>query len=339
MRDLILSAIETLKKDRSSQCWVRPIGGTPSPDQHQFVLFLKPEVLMTGVRFDLVLDLVLNSLAKWNVNVGAVRILSGGYLKAHNLMGRHYGVINRISREGRRALTAEAEQKLVELFQDPLRMGAPVLGGHEFLAQRPDFSPASICTVSDNVGATKLGGGSYALSIKVVGKPYLVLNAFHPQQLEPYYGPDAVLPVFECTSKTPWKDLRQKMTGATNPLKADPASIRGQLLARQQELGMEDVSQGANGIHLSAGPLEGMVELTRFFSDEESGRKLESSGTAFGTLLANEGLSAKTIESFADNPSALLDGKPVTSFDMTEEMDALPAAGKLAKAFAGQAKK
>lgn len=336
MQDDILQAIEKVITTTDEQLWVVENDKPPKETLNQFVVFLKPEVLDTksGVNLKGILDLVLGSLPRWNVEVRNVRVLGGSYLERHNLMGRHYGVINQISREGRSALTADAEKNLQELFKDQIAEGAEVLGGHQFLEAQPDFSAAATCTISDNLGVTKLGGGSYATPVKVLGKPYVILNAFHPQQLVPFYSDGIAIPVLECVSSTPWKELRQKLTGATNPLKAVKGSIRQQFLANKEKLGLMDVSQGANGIHLSAGPLEGMVELVRFMADEDAGHTVPIKSTAFGQLLESRGMTEGHIADLAMNPDLAGDEGPTSAFDLTEEIDAVDAADLLLKASA-----
>ena len=80
------------------------------------------------------------------------------------------------------------------------------------------------------------------------------------------------------------------------------------MLARKDEFKLKEVTQGSNGVHLSAGPLEGMVELKRFFTDHESGETLELTDTLFGAQLAASGLSADGIASLATNPELEVDG-------------------------------
>ncbi len=55
---------------------------------HQFIFFLKPEVTSTtsGVDTAKVLEVALKALSDFNVDVGAVRVLSGEYLDKHDLM-------------------------------------------------------------------------------------------------------------------------------------------------------------------------------------------------------------------------------------------------------------
>ena len=63
--------------------------------------------------------------------------------------------------------------------------------------------------------------------------------------------------------KLAWADFRDKVIGATNPLKAAPNSLRGILCARWEELGLPAKPFGAdNGFHASASPLEAAYEMS-----------------------------------------------------------------------------
>ncbi len=156
-----------------------------------------------------------------------------------------------------------------------------------------------------------------------------MLNPFHPFQLEPYYAPDSAIIVLACLAAQPWAELRQRLAGATDPLHAAAGSLRNLFLTQKERLGLADVSRGANGIHLSAGPLEGMVEVQRFFSDHESGLEVPAADTAFGRRLARNGMDQARILQLAGNPNLAFDGREVSAFDLTEEMDAVPAAAAL----------
>jgi len=78
---------------------------------------------------------------------------------------------------------------------------------------------------------------------------------------------------------------------------------------------------------MSAGPLEGLVELQRFFTDHEaSPQKLAFENFAFGNLLLHSGTQPDRIVGLAQNPDLSRDGKNISAFDLTEEKDALEAA-------------
>lgn len=314
------------------QVWVQPYQRPESSEAHQFVLFLKPEATDTrgGVRLDRVLDLVGECLDTFGVNPRAARALPAAYLADHSIMDQHYGVINRISKTGESALTEEAAQNLKKEFAEDLAAGARVLGGHQFLEAVPDFSALALTTLNDNLGTRKLGGGSYAMRLHVLGNRYILLNPFHAYQLVPFTTPGRAILVLECVSNRDWSDLRGKLTGATDPAKAAEGSIRQRLLANKKYFGMKEVNQGNNGIHLSAGPLEGMVEVRRFFTDHERGGNLAWEDTAFGSALLAKGLDEARVSELATNPVITWNGSSGSAFDLTEERNATDALERLA---------
>lgn len=315
--------------ENPSQVWISPYTAPPTTAEHQFVLFLKPEATAVheGVQLDKILGLVFERLNAFGVTLHAARALPAAYLEAHAVMDNHYGVINRISKQGVEALTDDARAKLEKHFAEALAAGARVLGGHQFLAEQPAFSALALSTLNDNLGTTKLGGGSYAMTLNVLGQHYILLNPFHAYQLVPYTTPGRAILVFEGRSTRDWAELRGTLTGSTDPAKAKPESIRAALRVGKEALGLKEVSQGMNGIHLSAGPLEGMVELKRFFSDPEAGQTLDWSDLAFGRALASKGLDP---DALAQNPDLERGGRAVSAFDLTEECNAVDALGLLA---------
>jgi Nucleoside diphosphate kinase len=300
---------------------------------NQAVLFLKPEVTAVNLGVDVkrVIQIVLDSLAHYDVQVGAVRILNSEYLRQYGIMDQHYGVINRISREGRAALSDDARSALEREYQEDLASGATVLGGHQFLNQFPTFSPFALNVLSDNQGTKKLAGGTYCIRVSISGSVYLILNPFHSFQLEHFTAPGKAIVVMEALTNTSWQALRRSLIGATDPYKAEEGSIRRTFLEEKQMLGIAEVSQGANGIHLSAGPLEGMVEFQRFFSDYSYSKWINVSSTVFGHVLIERSVPVHVIEAFGSNPSIQQHGRLVSLFDLTEEADAVIAAEVLSK--------
>lgn len=304
----------------------------PENDQaHQFLLFLKPEVtaVHAGVNLEAVLKMVLERLTAFECTLHALRILPSAYLAKYAILDQHYGVINAISKQGEAALTEKARSNLQREFAADLDNGAQVLGGHQFLQAQPEFTPLTLCTLSDNLGTTKLGGGSYCMRISMQGQIYLILNPFHAFQLVPYTTPGRAIIAIEGRSTRDWQVLRSELTGSTNPATAKPGSIRAELLARKDEFQLKEVSQGSNGVHLSAGPLEGMVELQRFFSDHLLDKTLQFTDTVFGAQLLAAGLSPEAIQALASNPEMTVNGQSVSAFDLTEEVNASDALQRL----------
>lgn len=313
----------TATGEKPSDVLVQPYNTNNAADnEHQFVFFWKPEVTADydGVNVSATVDLFLQKLTDAGVTLGGVRVVNGPFLDAHDIMVAHYGVISAISKNGVSAITEAAKAKLAEVNVD----GAEVLGGHQFLAAVPAFNPLSLNIVNDNLGTTRLAGGTYAMKIKVGGKKYLVLNPFHAYQLVPYTAPGHGLIIAEGRSTRSWKDLRDNVCGATNPEKANAGSIRNTLLQKRDELGLKVVDQGTNGCHMSAGPLEAMVELRRFFGPDK-----DFANTSFGKQLLAAGATEASLAKFAANENVQAEGKSVSAFDATEEVNAVDAVNTL----------
>jgi len=319
----IIDAFQKVTAENSTigSIWVKPYTPPTNPNINQFLFFLKPEATAAheGVKVKECLELALNTLTSAGVQLGAVRVVGGKYLDQHDIMVQHYGVISKISKEGLAAISDTAKEVLHKTFAEELKAGAEVFGGHQFLAKFKQFNPYTLLIVNDNLGTTRLAGGTYLMKIKVLGKPYLVLNPFHSFQLVPYTTPGNAIIVFEGLSTLSWADLRNKLAGVTDPSAALPGSVRNQFLVNKAALGLKDVDKGSNGIHLSAGPLEGLVELQRFFSDHDSKKHIPYGSFAFGAYLKSKGASDETISKFASNPDFIKDGKKVSLFDLTEE--------------------
>jgi nucleoside diphosphate kinase len=284
---------------------------------------LKPEAtaVSEGVKLEKIIELSTKAITDAGVTLGAIRVVGGPYLEKHNTMVEHYGVISKISKEGESAISDTARENLKnnENLKEFVNSKAEVIGGHDFLKRFDKFTPFSLLVLNDNLGTTRLAGGTYAMKVKVLGKPFIVLNPFHAYQVVPYTTEGNAIIVFEGQSKKSWADLRNKVSGVTDPTAAEEGSIRNLFLKSKSDLGLKDVDKGTNGVHLSAGPLEGMVELQRFFSDRDSGKDVPYSATAFGAYLQSKGLSEDDVKKVATNPDVNKDGKKVSLFDLTEE--------------------
>ena len=297
-----------------------------APAGNEFVIFSKPELGRLSVEdTERVWDLFASSLSAYGVTVHDRVVLTGAELESRGLMAEHYGVINKISRLGRPALTESAEQELVDQYAAELDSGALVLGGHQFLSDYPGFSPYSLGVLFANLSVGRLGPGTYAGVVTVDGQPVVILNGFHPRQLSFFTADDTLCAFLHCSSATAWESLRNDMIGTTDPAKADAGSIRGTLFADPSAFGLAVVSYNFNGVHMSAGPLEGLAELKRFFGGSYG-------DWTFASALASAGVSTDSLAALADNPTLEAGGERGSAFDLTEAMDAEPAAALLAKA-------
>jgi hypothetical protein len=295
---------------------------------HEAIFFVKPEISATpGVQLSKILDLIGRKFQDFSVELCGLSVLGSSYLRKYNLIGQHYGVINSISQRGIAALTPAVLGDIKKFYAKEFEGGATMLGGHQFLEAYPFFSPRSLAVLWDALGSTsrKFAPGTYGVAINVEAKPHIVLNGFHPHQLNHFNDDCRSIIVMVVRSDVHWATLREALVGDTDPLKAKPESLRRMLLERQVEFRIPVINKGSNGIHLSAGPLEGMVEVIRFCSDHSSARLLGPWDTCFGRMLIAAGLDVAEIEELSENPEVLVKGKALRAFDATENMDAAVA--------------
>ena len=301
--------------------------------KNEYLLFLKPEITMPSdtIRLESVIDLILEQMDAFGFVIHDVRILAATYLEAFNLIDQHYGVISLVSNQGLNAMTDGAKERFRD-FYGVEADASNVLGGMEFLRKYPYFNFHSLDCMWQNSENLKLASGTYVEKLRIDQEVVYVLNAFHPKQLRHFTEPGRSIVLFNISGDRPWKEARESFAGATDPRKAVEGSLRRLLMERKVELGIPDVSQSFNGIHLSAGPVEALIELHRFDTDHSSPEgEADFKDFSFGKEL---------IRTFGEIPEALLnnetlevDGKSITVFDLTENLDSNEALLLLQKCF------
>jgi hypothetical protein len=336
----VANEVEAIRSGRTNAAHLASFEAAGDPLLLEGVLFLKPEATMPGVALGALLNTLADYIEQWDLQLGGVSVLGAEYLKEHDIIARHYGVINSISRTGPTALGAAAQAKLREFFGSELDAGAEVVGAHQYLEKHPQRTAAELNDLVDKLGFKKLAPGTYALKYEHEGTTTLLLNAFHPQQLEHFTasGRSIVVLALRAPATRPemWKALRNEMLGPTDPAAGVAGAMRRVFLERSAELGLGEVNRGTNVVHFSAGPLEGMVETVRYFSDYESGILLSYNATCFAGLLRAAGVSGNDVEWLATNPNLALGDKQISAFDATEELDPQPAVEVLQQGLAAR---
>src|SRR6266542_4171750 len=327
MRMEVAPLAKALADAKSNHRFVEVAAYDPSSAfaQNEYCLFIKPELTDDAVRFERAAAMILEKVCSFGHTVVAGAAMDAEYMERHHVIEEHYGVINVISRLGREALSDAANATLIAKFASDLERGMLVLGAHQFLCEYPFFTPKALAIFFDNLGSVKLGGGTHSARANMNGQAVLILNGFHPEQLERYIAPGSAIVALAIRAESSWKSIRNELTGSTHPDAAASSSIRGDLFARREYFGLKEVTAGSNGVHVSAGPLEGMLEVCRYLSNLDEQRR-ELINTTFGRLLIRAGLGGDQVAQLSANPTVELDGRRVSVFDLTEEMDASPAA-------------
>lgn len=300
---------------------------------HEFLFFIKPELLLDTPGLDTcqILEMISDKIISFGLSVKNVRVLSAGYLSKHGIIAQHYGVINQIASNAKTAVSEGAKQTFETIFGEPFS-SAPVLGGLEIIEHFPEFSPASLDYLWQNTKAEKLAGGTYAGSIMLDGEPIYLVNGFHARQLEHFTKPGRSIVAITLTGDIDWIEARQSFIGATSPNDARTGSIRRTLLDNMKNYGLKAVNSSWNGVHLSAGPIEGLSELIRYQSDFETQSILTPQDFSFGRELVEKFGIEKTA-SILKNPNVETPDGNISVFDLTEEKNASEAHQLLRNAF------
>lgn len=288
---------------------------------NEFLFFIKPEICMksASIKLEEILTMMLTKINEQGLKIKNILALSAHYLKQYDIIAQHYGIINAIARDASASLTQQAKAKFETLFGIPFA-GANVLGGIEFASRFPELSASAIDYLWQNAAVEKLGGGAYAGLVKIDGLPVYLVNGFHPRQLEHFVDEGRAIIAMTLCGNTSWADARNKLIGKTNPKDAADGSIRKTLLENKDEYGLPAVSSSWNGVHLSAGPLEGLIELIRYNSNFETGKIMTANDFMFGKSLS-ENYSKEQLEIIMSNPEIVYKGEKISLFDLTEEIN------------------
>jgi hypothetical protein len=318
---LIRKITENIQLAREEKITYDVFCENPLTDQqnHEFLFFIKPEI--TGnemnIKQEPILELVFDKFSQFGLAVKDIRIMGASYLEKFDVIARHYGVINALSRNPKEYMSAEAQARFRDEFGKTTDQ-VTLLGSLEFLQHFPQFTADSLNELWQGSKALKLAGGTYCAPVRADNKDIYLINGFHPKQLIHFTEKGRSIVAFTLIGNLDWASARNNFIGKTNPVDAAPGSLRNEILARQKELGLHQVSASRNGFHLSAGPVEGLVELIRYCSNYALDQVKKPDDFLFGrqlkSVLGNENV-LKSLENHLVNHH----GSYIRVFDLTEE--------------------
>lgn len=245
---------------------LQPITIGKSHLQNELVFFLKPDLFLVNEDEKILnsLNLINNKFAEYKVEVNGMVVLPGKVLEEHEIMSRHYGFINQLSRQASTVITGDLRKQLFATLNLTDDGSHKILGGHEFLITFP-MAIEDLNKIWFGQGAQKVRSGLYAIADSIDGEPFILVNGFHPSQLMHFTQPDHHILLMLIHTNADWFDLKFKLVGDTFPENAAADSIRGELFANPGFYGQKVVNINANGVHLSAGPFEAAYEVVNFF--------------------------------------------------------------------------
>ncbi|MFD0752106.1 hypothetical protein ACFQZS_18270 [Mucilaginibacter calamicampi] len=324
---LIPSIVKTVSEAQNEAFLYKEIfsdSGIPVK-KNEFLFFVKPEITVKNdnIKLEEILKLVFAKIDEFGFAVHDVKVLTAKYLDQFNIIAQHYGVINQIASNAVANMSEGAKEKFQELYGKSVNE-AQVLGGLEFLAKYTEFTATSLDYLCQNLGSKKLAGGTYVVEVKLDDETVYLINGFHGRQLKQFTDKGKSIIVMSLSTDTDWSNARSNFIGATDPTKANAGSLRKAFLDNKDRLGLPDVSQGANGVHLSAGPIEALVELQRYNSNFSTGEAKAFTDFSFGKQL-NEAFTADVVTAIVKNSNVDVDGKSTSVFDLTEEKNSSEA--------------
>lgn len=288
---------------------------------NELLLFIKPEVFMVpeAGQTEKVVDLILEKISEFDIQINGVSIVGGRILDEQEIMNRHYGFINVLSRSASKVLNAEDKKRIEDSLGISIH-GYDILGGHEYLQQYPEETSSDLDRFWFMGKSTKIRSGFYVRPVEKNGRDIILVNGFHPQQLAHFTQPSHKIVLMLLHSNTDWAILKNEMVGATFPEKAVPDSIRGILHSHAQAYGFESVTIANNCVHLSAGPFEAMFEMVNFFG-KITGLDVQKQLPLILRRMLEAGIEYEQAIKALDNPTITYSGKQIDLFTATEDMN------------------
>jgi nucleoside diphosphate kinase len=334
MNDVVTKIMQAVKKAHKNELMFEEIFSADIPaGKNEFLMFIKPEILLDtpNLKTEEMIGLVFDKIKEFGLQIHGIKAVGAKYLDKNDIIAQHYGVINKIANDAKGNLSQGAREKFKEFFAKDISE-VKVLGGFEFLNEYNEFTPYTADILFQAKQSKKLAGGTYVEDIKMDDETVYLVNGFHPRQIYHFTQSGRGIIVLTLSGDTAWEKVRDDMIGNTFPDKAVPGSIRGSFLAKKDAFGLAEVSIGVNGIHLSAGPIEGLIELIRYNSDFSNGKIKTAKDYAFGKKLI-DAFGEATTDRILSNPNVDVDGKSVSVFDLTELKNADEAIEILKKHF------
>lgn len=305
---------------------------------NQLLFFFKPGCFnVSETRYsEEIIEMAIQKLEEYHASIAGALLLSGTRLDELGIMDRHYGYINRLSKNASKALHQEDLQHISESLHLPNSIeDYLVLGGHEFLQKFEQYDASSLRDIWRSKHSHKLRSGFYFQEYDdIEGHNVILVNGFHPSQLAFFTNPTQKIVLFLINSDTAWHALKYDLVGDTFPENAKHDSIRGELFCHHEAYGLEEVTISNNIVHLSAGPFEAIFETYNFLHEIPASRfALKTTRMAY--LMQEHGLSEEHVSRCLTNPIAEVDGKEIDLFTCTEDKNSIPAIEKYLKYFAG----
>jgi len=316
MKNLFNKALINKAKTAQTAEIIQPVKIGNTTRKNELVFFIKPELLCVEDDTKILnsLEMIGELFSAYQIQVDGLVIVPGKVLENYQIMNRHYGLINQLSRKASEIVNDDTRKEIFKALNKEDHGDYKILGGHEF-AQIYGIDVDTLDKIWFGQGAQKLRSGFYFVDITYHDDPILLINGFNPSQLLHFTREDHQIILMLIHSDTDWYDLKFNLVGDTFPARAKPDSIRGQLFAHPNRFGLDDVGINNNGVHLSAGPFEAAFEVVNFFGEIISYAPDDNPPLAIQRTIQNE-VDRNLALSFLENP-------PIGESDLFSETENL----------------
>lgn len=266
------------------------------------------------------------AFVRQHLTAAGINILSSGVKRADEidskkLIDQHYGSLAQLAMSTQPAdisLAASAKEAFAEAYGTEWDAALGSMLRNDDALERLGCDGLRLEEMWRGGVQCKLAPGTYVSRLDGPDEPLFTINGFYPAMRQAFVEAGAEVRYLVCgfeEARLSWADFRQKVIGSTNPADAQPGSARAEILGRWEELGLASAPTLAlNGVHASAGPLEGLKERCVW-----SGASRESD--AFAQALLRVGVGRSELDGWLrDNPVVTLGGKTDKIFDLTEEL-------------------
>lgn len=303
-------------------------------EKNELLFFFKPECFLfddeTHTRA--IIEMSLKKLDENKVKVCGAVFFSGNALASLEIMDKHYGYINSMSKTASTSVGENDVNAMKEALNIKPAENLPVLGGHEFLKLHTEMNDATLDALWATKKSLRLRSGFYYQAFQIGEQQVIMVNGFHPAQLSHFTKDGRKIVLLVLRSDADWATLKNNLVGDTFPEKADPASIRGELFKNNAKYGVESVTIANNFAHLSAGPFEAYYELNNFLARSTVANYSITQSAMYNKLKAN-GLSEEAIIKPTANPSTLIEAKNTDLFSYTENKNTQDAIDEYVRNF------
>jgi len=270
-------------------------------------------------------------LSAAGIEVGPTCVKAASEIDKRKLIDQHYGALAQLAMEtqpSEMSISPVAEEAFAAAYGLSWSDALPSMLRNDEALTTLGVDGVELEKMWRGGVQVKLAPGTYVSRLDLSDAPTdapadtcFTINGFYPSMRQKFVSEGAAVRCMVCEwdeSRVSWKEFRREVIGATDPSDAQPGSARAELLSRWQELGLaSEPNMALNGVHASAGPLEGLKERCVW-----ADASLETDELA-RALLGDAAIDKSTLERWlAENPVVTLGEVTDKIFDLTEEISA-----------------